>query len=60
LRELTAAGDVDELDLTLSPLMSGTGHTPETGIIADPRRFALRHVLEGDGCLMTRYVRVTA
>ena len=56
LRDLTAAGLVDELDLTVSPLLAGTATTPETPALRTPANARLLHVLEGDGCLMTRYL----
>ncbi len=56
LRDLTAAGLVDELDLTVSPVMAGTATTPETPALRTPAQATLLHVLEGEGCLMTRYL----
>ncbi|MBI4882824.1 MAG: dihydrofolate reductase family protein [Actinobacteria bacterium] len=59
LNGLLAAGDlIDELNLSLSPLMVGgdgsrvTAHAPEL-----VRRMRLAHVLEHDDFLFTRYVR---
>jgi len=57
LAELTAAGLVDELDITIAPLMAGTSETPVTPVLEEAARFEPVHVLEGDGFLMTRYVR---
>lgn len=57
LRQVTAAGLLDEADLTFSPMLAGTGTTPTTDVLDDPARFALRHVLTEDGFLMGRYVR---
>ena len=56
---LTAAGVVDEVDLTVSPLLAGPG---ADRIIAGsghpPSRMALRHVLADDqGMLLLRYTR---
>lgn len=50
-------GLVDELCLTLSPLMVGQGspHIAEHLAPAAPRRFDLLHVLEDDGFLFLRY-----
>jgi riboflavin biosynthesis pyrimidine reductase len=62
LGELVAAGLVDELCLTLAPLMGGD---PLPVAVAPPgaplARFALRHVLcsEGDDTLFLRYERGT-
>lgn len=59
LGALTAADLVDELCLTVTPMLIGPG---PGRIIAgpatpDPRRLALRHVLTGDGMLLLRYTR---
>jgi riboflavin biosynthesis pyrimidine reductase len=55
---LAAADVIDELNLTISPLISG-GDGPRLLAGADSigRRLALAHVLEDDGFLFTRYVR---
>jgi riboflavin biosynthesis pyrimidine reductase len=59
LGALTAADAVDELCLTVSPLLTGPGEGRITAgpPIPDPRRLALAHVLEGDGNLLLRYTR---
>lgn len=57
LEDMVGAGLVDEADITLSPAFVGTGQSPRTSGLADPARFALVHVVEGDGFLMNRYVR---
>jgi riboflavin biosynthesis pyrimidine reductase len=58
LGELVAAGLVDELCLTIAPLMGGdplpVSVTPPGAPLA---RFALRHVLQGDDTLFLRYER---
>lgn len=58
-RTLFASGLVDELCLTLAPVLAGEGHhrlseawEGETG------RFALSGLLEGDGMILTRYTVV--
>ncbi len=56
---LVAADVVDELCLTVSPLLAGAG---AGRIVAghaspDPRSVRLAHLLEADGVLLTRYVR---
>ena len=60
LGELVAAGLVDELCLTLAPLMGGD---PLPVAVAPPgaplAHFALRHVLRGDDTLFLRYERGT-
>jgi riboflavin biosynthesis pyrimidine reductase len=56
LRDLTAAGLVDEADITISPLIAGTGKSPETGVLPVAARFGLAHVLTDDDHLMVRYV----
>lgn len=55
-------GLVDELCLTLSPLMAGQGapHIAESMAPAAPRRFDLLHVLEEDGFLFLRYAATPA
>ncbi|WP_240037472.1 pyrimidine reductase family protein [Glycomyces paridis] len=64
--DLVAADLVDELDLTLSPLLVGAGpiriaadHTANGGHreSGPPRPLVLRHVLEAGGNLILRYVR---
>ncbi|WP_433089916.1 pyrimidine reductase family protein [Dactylosporangium sp. CA-052675] len=56
---LTAAGLVDELCLTLSPLLAGPGAGRITdGLpLAAPQRLTLRHVLMDDGLLFLRHAR---
>ncbi|MFI5908658.1 pyrimidine reductase family protein [Dactylosporangium sp. NPDC051541] len=56
---LTAAGLVDELCLTVSPLLAGPGATRITaGAPVDtPEQFTLRHVLLDDGLLFLRHSR---
>lgn len=57
LRDVSAAGLLDEADLTFSPLLVGTSASPDTDMIDDPVAFELAHVLTGDHFLMSRYVR---
>jgi riboflavin biosynthesis pyrimidine reductase len=55
---LAAAGAVDEVCLTVSPLLAGPG--PDRIIAGSgdrPRTMALRHVLAADGVLLLRYTR---
>jgi riboflavin biosynthesis pyrimidine reductase len=56
---LTAADLVDELCLTVSPLLAGAGPGRITaGVASAPRRMPLRHVLAtDDGTLLLRYTR---
>ncbi|HEX6970581.1 MAG TPA: pyrimidine reductase family protein [Micromonosporaceae bacterium] len=55
---LTAAGMVDEVCLTVSPLLAGAGAGRITaGPPAPVRRMTLRHVLSADGMLLLRYSR---
>ncbi|MFI6263991.1 pyrimidine reductase family protein [Micromonospora sp. NPDC051006] len=56
---LTGADLVDELCLTVAPLLAGPGPGRITaGEASPPRSLALRHVLAaGDGVLMLRYAR---
>jgi riboflavin biosynthesis pyrimidine reductase len=57
LGQLAAAGLLDELSLTVSPVLAGPG---APGIVEgapfSARRLALAHVLEEDGTLFCRYV----
>lgn len=58
LGALTAADLVDELCLTVSPLLAGAGAGRITaGPPASPRPMTLRHVLTADGALLLRYAR---
>ena len=56
---LAAADVLDELDLTISPVLSG-GDGPRLTTGAPPllHRMRLAHLCEDDGFLFTRYVRV--
>lgn len=55
---LTAADLVDELCLSLSPLLVGPGPGRITaGPLSSVRRMALRNVLTADGLLLLRYAR---
>ena len=57
LRDITAAGLLAELCLTLSPVLSGPG--PARVLGGDPfppRRLSLAHLLEEDGVLFCRYM----
>ena len=58
---LAGADLIDELNLTLSPVISGGDGPRVTAGAADvARRMDLVHVLEDDGFLFTRYVRRTS
>ncbi len=56
---LTAADLVDELCLTVSPVLAGPGEGRITAgtPVPDPRQLALAHVLESDGNLFLRHTR---
>ena len=56
---LTAAGLVDELCLTVSPLLAGPGPTRITAgpPIPEPQGLTLRHALLAEGQLLLRYCR---
>ena len=57
-RALIAVDAVDELCLTVSPLLAGPGAGRIVlGAPTPTRRLTLRHVLEADGALLLRYVR---
>ena len=51
---------LDEADLTLAPLFTGTGVTPSTPVVVPPGRFDLAHALHEASYQMLRYVRSTA
>jgi riboflavin biosynthesis pyrimidine reductase len=63
LAQLLQAGLLDELCLTIGPLMAGPGAprivtgAPGTDPIATPLPLTLAHVLEDDGFLLCRYTR---
>jgi riboflavin biosynthesis pyrimidine reductase len=58
LAGLVAAGLLDELCLTISPLMAGPGASRiVAGAEAGPLRLRLAHVLEDQGYLLCRYTR---
>ncbi len=59
--QLIAADLVDEWDLTLSPLLAGgdSGRSSRWSVPPPPRSMRLDRVLEGDGLLLTRWVRAT-
>ncbi|MFC9288095.1 pyrimidine reductase family protein [Streptomyces sp. NPDC057052] len=60
LGQLVAAGVLDELCLTLSPMLTAGGAQRIAGgpEVAVPQRFALVSLLEEDGFLFSRYGRV--
>jgi riboflavin biosynthesis pyrimidine reductase len=55
LRSSLVAGVVDELDLSISPALAGGGVRLLAEPLPDVVRLRLRHVLEEDGMLFTRY-----
>ena len=57
LRDLVAAGLVDEADITVSPTFTGTAHSPETESLSSVVRWELVHLLTEDGFVMARYTR---
>ncbi|MGH3662688.1 MAG: pyrimidine reductase family protein [Micromonosporaceae bacterium] len=58
LGSLLAADLVDELCLTLAPLLAGPGADRiAAGPMSPPRQLELAHVLESEGNLMLRYLR---
>ncbi len=55
---LIAADEVDEVCLTVSPLLAGPGAGRiALGAPTPPRHLTLRHALEADGVLLLRYAR---
>ncbi|EFE66392.1 bifunctional deaminase-reductase domain-containing protein [Streptomyces viridosporus ATCC 14672] len=59
LGQLVAAGALDELCLTVSPMLTAGDAQRIAGgpPVTLPRRFALKSMLEEDGFLFTRYQR---
>lgn len=60
LAQIAEAGLLDELCLTISPLLAGSGAgriVQGTGMAGDAGQMALAHVLEDHGYLLCRYVR---
>jgi riboflavin biosynthesis pyrimidine reductase len=59
LGQFAGAGLLDELCLTIGPLLAGPGASRIVAgdLTADPRPLALAHVLEEDGFLFCRYTR---
>ena len=55
LHAALAAGTVDELDLSIAPALVGSGPRLLEGALPEPTRLDLRHLLEEDGVLFTRY-----
>jgi len=58
LSDLLAAGLVDELCLTLTPLLVGGAPGLLAGPLPAPRRLELRHLVDGDDALLARYAVV--
>jgi riboflavin biosynthesis pyrimidine reductase len=55
---LSAADVIDELNLTISPMLAGgDGPRVTSGSVQLSRQMRLAHVLEDDGFLFTRYLR---
>ena len=52
-----ALGLLDEADITVSPTMTGTAHSPEVATLPAVVGFELVQLLTADGFLMGRYVR---
>lgn len=61
LGAMTEANAVDELCLTISPMLAGPGAPRITAgpPVTQPRGLQLAHVLEADGNLILRYLRAT-
>ncbi len=61
LGQLAAADLLDELCLTVSPILAGgdVSRIMAGADLASPRRLRLGHVLEAEGSLFCRYVKVT-
>ncbi len=59
LHELVAAGLLDEADITVSPVFTGTNMSPHTPGLREVAEFELAQVLTADGFLMARYLRAS-
>jgi riboflavin biosynthesis pyrimidine reductase len=59
MRDLVASGRLDELCITISPLIVGGDRLRVThgGALQPPEQLTLRHLLESDGELFARYTR---
>jgi riboflavin biosynthesis pyrimidine reductase len=59
MRDLVASGRLDELCLTISPLLVAGDRIriARGATIEPPARMTLRHLLESEGTLFARYVR---
>jgi 5-amino-6-(5-phosphoribosylamino)uracil reductase len=55
LRAALAAGVIDELDLSIAPMLIGGESRLLDSVLTDSVRLGLRQVLEEDGVLFTRY-----
>ena len=56
LQAMIAADLVDEVDITIAPLVSGNDATARTAMLDEPTRYRLVQVLEAEEFLMTRYL----
>ena len=56
LHDLVAAGLLDEADITVSPVFTGTNMSPHTPGLREVAEFELAQVLTADGFLMARYL----
>ena len=56
LHDLIAAGLLDEADITVSPVFTGTNMSPHTPGLREVAEFELAQVLTADGFLMARYL----
>jgi riboflavin biosynthesis pyrimidine reductase len=56
LAALSAAGLVDEADISFSPLLASGGQAATGAALPEPARFDLAHVIVDEGFLFTRYL----
>ena len=59
LHELVSADLLDEADITVSPVFTGTNTSPHTPGLRGVAEFELAQVLTADGFLMARYLRAS-
>lgn len=57
LNEFVATATIDELNITISPTMAGTGTSPQTPSLDPVRSYRLVSVLSQDDFLMARYLK---
>ncbi|MEZ5161578.1 MAG: hypothetical protein R2709_13055 [Marmoricola sp.] len=57
LNDFVRAGAIDELDITISPMMAGSAGSPPTALLPASMPFHLSSVLTQESFLMARYLK---